>query len=88
MSRYTHNNLQADIMEINFKLMRVYNNNRDMYPNQAQDLYLVVGQRNGYTALDCATKDEIARHCVYSNLTAGTPRECYNRALEFIVGQL
>lgn len=83
--RYTNNQLSADLELLNEKLERLYQLNSDFYPDKAALLYFVVGQRNGYSAVDLATKEDIERHCTFRNLECGTPRECLDAAQTWLI---
>jgi hypothetical protein len=63
---YTFRQLVSDIAEINANLDR---HGSTTYRFTAQ-------HRNGYTAIDLATPEQLARHCCHRNLAIGTPREC------------
>lgn len=77
MKRYTYKNLQSDIEVLNAKLAEKGHNMR-----------FVVGSRNGYTAVDLATIEQLARHCCQRMLVGGTPRECLNACHEYVVHNL
>lgn len=77
MSRYTYNNLKSDIEVLNAKLAE-----------KGHDMRFVVGGRNGYTAIDLATVEQLARHCRERMLIGGTPRECLAACHEYMVYSL
>jgi len=74
MKRYTYNNLTTDVEILNAKLAEKGHNMRFM-----------VGARYGYSAIDLATVEQLARHCCERNLDTGTPRECLNACHEYMV---
>ena len=70
MARYTAKMLENAIDGMNERLER-----------EGAKFRFVVGYRNGYTAIDSARPEDIARYCVYSNLFGGSPKECHEKAL-------
>lgn len=82
MARYTRQNLEHDVAELNIELTKAYEKKE---PHSR--LYFIVGCRNGYTAIDLATKSDLARHVIYTNLKCGTPRECRAAAGRFLSDQ-
>ena len=74
MKRYTHKALESDVEILNAKLAEKGHNMRFM-----------VGARYGYSAIDLATVEQLARHCCQRTLDTGTPRECLNACHEYMV---
>lgn len=64
-TRYTAKALEADIIPLNEKLAK-----------WGHPYRFVVGGRNGYTAIDLATPEQIKAHGCQTMLIGGTPREC------------
>jgi hypothetical protein len=64
-TRYTGKSLETDVADINLQLEAL-----------GSEWRLSVGYRNGYTAVDKCTVEQLARHCCQCCLEAGTPREC------------
>jgi hypothetical protein len=72
-TRYTWKSLEKDIEKLNKQLEERGNKYR-----------LVVGYRYNYTAIDLATPEQLARHCISRTLECGTPRECLNACYRFL----
>jgi len=77
MKRYTHKALESDVEILNAKLAE-----------KGHEMRLMVGARNGYSAIDLATVEQLARHCCQRMLEAGTPRECLSACHEYMVHSL
>lgn len=77
--KYTAKSLEADMPYLNAKLRAVGKING--LPPRA---YFVVSQRNGYTTVDLANDTGV----IMDNLTAGSPRQCYNDCLRHVVGMI
>lgn len=88
MARYTRKSLEADVVELNEKLTKIYGADAGMYADKKSLLFLQVGARNGYTAVDLVTVKDNGRSSVWSTLQCGTPRECLERAQDFVLNQL
>jgi hypothetical protein len=71
--RYTANALKVDVELLNKELEK-----------QGNEFRFVVGGRNGYTAIDLATVEQMKRHVSTRNLECGTPRECLNACYQFM----
>jgi hypothetical protein len=74
MNRYSYKNLKADVEILNAKLAEKGHNMR-----------FIIGGRNGYTAIDLATIEQLARHACERMLVGGSPRECLAACHEYIV---
>ncbi len=74
MKRYTHKNLTADVEILNAKLAE-----------KGHEMRFMIGARNGYSAIDLATVEQLARHCCQRMLIGGTPRECLAACHEYMV---
>ena len=76
--RYTYKQLESDLQALNTKLERA-----------GHEFRLIPGRRNNYTAVDLATPEQAARHCVQRTLIAGgTPRTCIDAAYVYVVNQI
>lgn len=73
MTRYTSKALKNDVVTLNKEL-----------EEQGSEYRFVVGGRNGYTAIDLATVEQMQRKVVGRNLECGTPRECLNACYDFM----
>ena len=74
MRRYTGKALESDIADLNKRL-----------ESAGHEMRFDVGYRYGYTAIDLATVEQLARHCCQRNLTCGTPRECLAAAQRYVI---
>ena len=83
--RYTNKALTEDCAELNEKLVKLYELN-GTEPNRRY--FFVVGARYGWSAIDLANAEQMARHCRASNLTSGKPRDCLAAAQDFVLGQV
>jgi hypothetical protein len=64
-TRYTGKSLEKDVEQFNKQLA------------ERGDKYrFVTGYRYNYTAIDLATPEQLAQHCISRTLDCGTPREC------------
>lgn len=72
--RYTYNNLKADVEILNAKLAE-----------KGHDMRFIIGARNGYTAIDLGTPEQIVRHCCQYMLVGGTPKECLEACHKYMV---
>jgi hypothetical protein len=63
--RYTVKDLAKDIQLLNAKLKEA----KSAY-------YFRLDQRNGFTAIDLATPEQLQKHTCTRNLELGTPRQC------------
>lgn len=77
MKRYTHKALTADVEILNAKLSE-----------KGHDMRFSVGARYGYSAIDLATVEQMARHCCQRMLDCGTPRECLNACHSYMANNL
>ena len=75
MKRYTGKSLENDIAEINKRL-----------ESAGHPYRFDVGYRYGYTAVDLATPEQLARHCCSRNHETGTPRECLAAVNAYLAG--
>ena len=73
MNRYTHKALTADVESLN-KILAEKNH----------EYRFIVGARNGYSAIDLATVEQMKRHCCERMLEGGTPRECIAKCYEYM----
>lgn len=72
--RYTYNNLKSDVEILNAKLAE-----------KGHGMRFMVGGRNGYTAIDLATIEQLACHSCERMLVGGTPKECLAACHEYMV---
>lgn len=72
-TRYTAKQLEADLVELNEKLVKCNHQYR-----------FVIGGRYGYTAIDLATPEQAEHGCCQRMLIGGTPRECLNECYAYI----
>ncbi len=77
MKRYTHKALESDVETLNAKLAE-----------KGHPMRFMVGTRYGYSAIDLATVEQLARHCCQRNLDSGTPRECLAACHAYMVNNL
>lgn len=77
MKRYTHKALTADVETLNAKLAE-----------KSHDMRFMVGARYGYSAIDLATVEQLARHCCQRMLEGGTPRECLAACHKYMANNL
>lgn len=76
-SRYTHKSLEVDAEKLNEQLAAI-----------GAEMRFSVGHRYGYSAIDLATPEQLARHCCHRMLIGGTPRECLAACNAYVVSQL
>ena len=74
-TRYTYNRLKEDISKLNQKL-----------EGQNHGYRLVIGGRNGYTAVDLARTQEHKRGTCVRTIECGTPMECLKACEDYISG--
>ena len=74
---YTAKDLDRDVAQLNLKLEK-----------HNSPLFFVVGGRYNKSAIDLATKEQMAVHCCNSNLILGTPRECIAECHAYIARNL
>ena len=72
-TRYTYKSLEAECSYLN-----------DQMKADGIEWVLVPGGRYGYSAVDIATPEAAARHCVNRTLETGSPRECAAEARKFV----
>jgi hypothetical protein len=76
-SRYTYKKLEQDVAELNKQLEA-----------HGAALRMDVGSRNGYTAIDLATPEQLSRYCCQRMLIGGTPKECIAEANAYVLTQI
>ena len=77
MKRYTYNQLKSDVEALNSKLAE-----------KNHEMRFKVGGRNGYTAIDLATVEEMKRGYSTRMLEGGSPRECLAACYQYMVQNL
>lgn len=77
MKRYTSNQLEVDVRELNAKLEK-----------HGHEMRFSVGGSYGRTDLDLATVPQLASHCCQRRLISGSPRECLSAAHAYVVSHI
>ena len=76
-NRYTAKDLAADVAALNEKLAA-----------RGHAYRFVQGHRNGYSAIDLATPEQVAAHSCHSMLEGGSPRECSAACFRYVATHL
>lgn len=75
--RYSFKSLEEDLVRINYVLTATNSNFR-----------LVAESRNGYSAVDIATPEQLEQYCSSRAIVTGTPRECFEGASHYFISQM